>query len=352
MQQVRIGKNEAGQRLDKFLGKYFKEATTSFLYKMLRKKNIELNGKKASGNEKLCVDDVIGIFMANETIAKFRGIGQQTTKTVDEIKPVIPSKTYDFDVEKNIIYEDENVIFINKPTGILSQKSSPTDISLNEIIIDYLLEKNVLTREELLTFKPSICNRLDRNTSGLITFGKSLAGIQELSKGFKDRTFDKYYIAVVWGKLTEKRTIEGYLIKDNARNRVTITKDSPASVDSSLYIKTEYEPVKHGILDINGAHKSITLLKVKLITGKTHQIRAHLSSIGHSILGDDKYGIANANKYLKKNFKINYQMLHSYELHFNKLPEDEYKVLRILENMTFKAEYDKIYDKIFEVRNG
>lgn len=351
MQQVKIGKNEAGQRLDKFLGKYFKEASTSFLYKMLRKKNIELNGKRASGNEKLCVDDVIGIFMADETIAKFRGIGQ-TTDMGAKKQPVISSKKYSFDVSQNIIYEDENVIFINKPAGILSQKSNPTDISLNEIMIDYLLEKNVLTREELLTFKPSICNRLDRNTSGLITFGKSLAGIQELSKGFKDRTFDKYYITVVWGKLTEKRTIEGYLIKDEARNRVTVTKDAPASVDSSLYIKTEYEPLKHGFLDINGEHKSITMLKVKLITGKTHQIRAHLSSIGHSILGDDKYGIAKDNNYLKKLFKINYQLLHSYELHFNKLPEAEYTVLRMLDNKTFFAQYNDIYDKIFEKHIG
>ncbi len=344
MQEVIISKNEAGQRFDKFLGKYFKEAGSGFIYKMLRKKNIELNGKKATGNEKLNVGDSVRIFMADDTIAKFRGT---------PVAVSLPTKTSNigFCLKDKIIYEDDNIILVNKPAGILSQKASNTDVSINELIIDYLLETKSLTKEQLLTFKPSVCNRLDRNTTGLITFGKSLAGIQALSKGFKDRDFDKYYLTIVWGHLNDKKTIEGYLIKDTIKNKVTITKDisniSKKDLDNASFIMTEYEPIKHGIIDIKGKNKAITLLKIKLITGKTHQIRAHLSSIGHGVLGDDKYGNIEANMYLKKTFGIKYQLLHSYQLDFGKLIETEYESINNLTDKCFVAVYDNIYDRLF-----
>ncbi len=339
MQEVIINKNEAGQRFDKFLVKFFKEAGSSFIYKMLRKKNIELNGKKATGNEKLNVGDSVRIFMSDDTIAKFRGLA-----SISSIKSNY--NDYNFSIKNNIVYEDDNVIFVNKPAGILSQKATSTDISINEIIIDYLLEKKSLTPEALLTFKPSVCNRLDRNTTGLITFGKSLAGIQELSKGFKDRTFDKYYLTIVFGRLDKKKTIKGYLTKDESINKVKISKElNKNNSDKCSFIETEYEPIKHGFIMFDGKRRDITLLKIKLITGKTHQIRAHLSSIGHSILGDDKYGKPKDNVYLKKQYNIKYQLLHSYELQFKEL-DDEYDVLKALKNRTFTAKYDEIYDKI------
>ena len=367
MQEVIISKNEAGQRFDKFLGKFFKEAGSGFIYKMLRKKNIELNGKKATGNEKLNVGDSVRIFMADDTIAKFRGtpvaiamssknaLVSSTNNINTDLKTGINGNTTaskELNIKENIIYEDENVIFVNKPAGILSQKAAPTDISINELIIDYLLETEALTEEELLTFKPSVCNRLDRNTTGIITFGKSLAGIQELSKGFKDRSFDKYYLTIVWGRLDDKKTIEGYLAKDEAKNKVTITaapsqNDIKANVEKASFIETEYEPLKHGIIELDGKEREITLLKIKLITGKTHQIRAHLSSTGHGILGDDKYGKRNDNVHLKKQYDIKYQLLHSYELHFGKL-DDEYEALKPLQDKTFIGKYDKIYDTLFK----
>ena len=343
MQEIIINKNEAGQRFDKYLQKYFKAAGSGFIYKMLRKKNIELNGKKSDGKEKLQIGDSVKIFMTDDTIAKFRGNVQTQSKN-DKNKA---TKT-DIDIIKNnIVYEDDNIILVNKPAGVLSQKSKPDDYSLNEMIINYLIVEGKLTTEELETFKPSVCNRLDRNTSGLISFGKSLKGIQELSLGFKERFFDKYYIAVVWGNIKASQAIEGYLVKNEKTNKVKISdRYDSNSNEKSSYIKTYYEPLKHAKIFIDGKPSDISLLKIKLITGKTHQIRAHLASIGHSILGDDKYGNKTKNQYLKKHYKINWQLLHSYELIINS--NESYEVLKDLEGEHFVAEPDIIYEKFFK----
>ena len=186
MRQLQIQAAEEGQRLDKYLSRYMPEAPKSFFYKMLRKKNIVLNGKKSDGKEKLNVGDSIKIFMADDTILKFRG----ETK-VDIVKPI----------DLDIVYEDDNILIINKPSGMLSQKAEASDVSVNEYIISYLVSTNKLSEEQLKTFKPGVCNRLDRNTSGLIIAGKSLKGLQTMSKMFKERTMDKYYFALVNGKI-------------------------------------------------------------------------------------------------------------------------------------------------------
>lgn len=291
MQSIIVSKNEANQRLDKLLAKYLNKAPKSFLYKMLRKKNITLNGKKADGSEKLSERDEIKLFLADETIAKFSEV------SVDEVEKEI-----------HIIYEDENILLINKEVGMLSQKAEQTDVSLVECIISYLLKSNQLTIEELRSFKPSISNRLDRNTSGLVVAGKTLIGLQTMAKLFKDRTIDKYYHCIVKGKVEKQQRIEGYLYKDEKTNKVSIS-DYP--VEGADPIATEYVPLK-----TNGTY---TLLQVKLITGKTHQIRAHLQSIGHPIIGDYKYGNRGVNELMKKQFSLENQLLHAYCLRFPKI---------------------------------
>lgn len=335
MQEIKIKKNEAGQRFDKYLCKYFKEATQSFIYKMLRKKNIELNGKKASGSEKLTEGDIIKIFMVDDTIAKFKGKVDTISK-----KSNISTKV----IRDNIIYEDDNILIVNKPVGILSQKAKPTDISINEMFMEYLLEDDKITYEELETFKPSVCNRLDRNTSGLITFGKTLAGVQELSNGFKLRIFDKYYLAAVWGEVKEACSIDGYLYKNTKTNKVTISK-SP--IEDSSYIQTAYEPIKTYFITINNKKMPITLLKIKLITGKTHQIRAHLASINHGLLGDDKYGSPKLNQELKKQYKINYQILHSFQLCFK--DTSDLTALNNMNNQIIEAPITKEIKTLFNL---
>lgn len=319
MQELTISTNEAGQRLDKLLGKYLKEAPTSFIYKMLRKKNITLNGKKASGNEKLKNGDIVKLFLADETIEKFSG-----TETVCAKGNL------------NVIYEDEQIILINKPVGMLSQKAKESDISAVEELIGYLVNSKQIKMSELKTFHPAFCNRLDRNTSGILAGGKTLAGLQELNTFFKERTIEKYYLTIVSGVVKEDAYIKGYLLKDEKTNKVQIFQKE---VPGSAAIETSYHPVS-----TNG---HVTLLEVHLITGKPHQIRAHLSSVGHPIIGDYKYGKSKVNDVYKQNFKLQSQLLHAYRL---KMPDSK-GALSYLTGKEFFAEPPVLFKKICEAEN-
>ena len=293
MKELRVTQKEAGQRLDKLLGKYLNLAPKGFLYKMLRKKNITLNGKRCDGSEKLLAGDAIKLFLSDETIEKFSEV------TVQKVK-----KTH-----LDIIYEDSHILLINKPAGMLSQKAKERDESLVEYVTDYLLDTKAITREDLRTFRPSVCNRLDRNTSGLVVAGKSLPGLQIMAEVFRDRSLHKYYYCIVHGKLEKEQTIHGFLLKNEQFNQVTIHE---SQVPGSTKISTKYTPISYK----NG----YTLLKVMLITGKSHQIRAHLASIGYPLVGDVKYGSQKVNEEARKTFGICRQMLHSYEVEFPQLP--------------------------------
>lgn len=292
MKKIIITKNEANQRLDKMLLKLLKASTKSFIYKMLRKKNIVLNGKKATGNELLKENDVVKLFLSDETFEKMSGSNNEHSTV---------SKELAYSMKKMIVYEDKDILVAAKPKGILSQKASQDDVSMNEYLISYMLYNDKITDEQLKTFRPSFVNRLDRNTTGIIIAGKSLMGLQQMTDIIKNRECDKYYLAVVAGVLKGKKVIKGYLVKNNNDNIVTI-KDKEC--EGAVKIITEYESVKN-----NGIY---TLVKIKLVTGKPHQIRAHLSSIGHPVVGDTKYGSKRVNDEARK-LGINSQMLHSYE---------------------------------------
>lgn len=292
MREIVVLAQEAGQRLDKFLGKYMGQAPKSFLYKMMRKKNITLNGKKVTGAEKLQEKDCIKLFLAEETIEKFRAEQEPAPKCSTKIS-------------LDIVYEDENILIINKERGMLSQKAQKDDISLVEYITDY-----VMTREEQKrsSFRPGICNRLDRNTTGLIVAGKTVASLQYCNRLFRDRDLEKYYLCLVKGKVRKRADIDGYLTKEESHNRVQITKEPQ---ENAVRIRTAYEPLAYGVW----CEEVYTLLKVHLITGKSHQIRAHLKSIGHPIVGDTKYGEKTMYHRFKKDFGIRYQLLHAWQLH-------------------------------------
>lgn len=211
----------------------------------------------------------------------------------------------------DIIFENAHILIINKPAGVLSQKAKKEDVSLIEYITTYMLNSGQLTIEQLQSFRPGVCNRLDRNTSGIIIAGKTLLGLQTMSALLKERNIGKYYQCIVKGKLTKKQTIGGYLTKDRNHNRVKIS-DRP--LEGADFIKTEYEPLSYT--------EEFTLLRVKLLTGKSHQIRAHLQSIGHPVIGDGKYGDVPTNKQLRKAYKLKHHLLHSYELVLPELPEE------------------------------
>lgn len=326
MQQYIIGDNEAGQRFDKYLKKILKEAPDSFIYKMLRKKNIVLNGKKCTGNEKLEKQDIVKIFLADDTFEKFSGqkihANSQGKQELSEEFIHQYKKAYQSIKNISVVYEDENILVLNKPAGVLSQKAGPDDISLNEWLLGYLLDKDVVSAASLSTFKPSICNRLDRNTSGMVVCGKSLAGSQYMSRIIKEKTLEKYYHCIVPGRVALQERLTGYLYKDNASNMVTIYQ-SLDEIPSKKREKAEYIDTEFHTLQADEMH---SLIEVQIFTGKTHQIRAHLASLSHPIIGDSKYGSATINKaYASKG--VHSQLLHAYRLVFPMAEEERFQNL-------------------------
>ncbi len=322
MRQLQIQAAEEGQRLDKYLSRYMPEATKSFFYKMLRKKNITCNKKKCDGSEKLCAGDSIELFLAEDTIEKFRGMAgsvsasvnkntnaNRSTNTIVGTQMQLPNVTLS---KKSILYEDKDILLINKAAGELSQKAAPSDISLVEKIIGYTLATQKLNSEQLAVCRPSVCNRLDRNTSGLIAAGLSIRGLQFLSEQFRTRDLHKYYMALVRGCVSTRQELKGYLYKDEKNNIVEIhetLEEFPVQLrKDALAIETVYEPV--------AAARQATLLKVLLVTGRSHQIRAHLASIKHPIIGDSKYGDRTINEHFRKGAGTKRQLLHAYEMVF------------------------------------
>ena len=315
MRELNITTREEGQRLDKILSKYLNKAPKSFVYKMLRKKNIKLNGKKATGNEKLSQGDQVCIYLAEDTINKFR----------EEVKAGKQK------IKLDVLYEDENVIMVNKPWGILSQKTKPEDISINDQIIPYAVNQGLISEKELQVVKPSICNRLDRNTTGIIICGISIEGLQTMAEMLKHRDMEKYYLCIVKGKLERTQKVSAYLKKDEKTNKVKVSKQEIAGAS---HIETAYEPMI--------SNEEFTLLKVELITGKTHQIRAHLASIGHPLIGDFKYGDKKINQEMKQRFGLKDQLLHCTEVVF---PRDM-KTCRNLSGKKIQAPLPKRFDMI------
>lgn len=295
MKEFTITTRDEKQRFDKYLKKLLPNATASFLYKMMRKKNICINHGKVSGNEILKAGDTVQLFFSDETFEKFHSNRNEVQREFEKLAGL---HTHGL----NIIYEDADILVADKPANMLSQKATADDVSANEYLLGYLIRSGFLTLDHFASFKPSVCNRLDRNTTGLLLMGKSLKGSQFLSLGLRDRSIQKYYYALVAGNVETEEHLEGYLIKNEAANTVVVTKEKPKDADAAL-VKTSYRPVGFG--------QDCTLLEVHLITGKTHQIRAHMASIGHPVIGDPKYGDARVNRFFSEKYHVWHQMLHA-----------------------------------------
>ncbi|MDR1531949.1 MAG: RluA family pseudouridine synthase [Clostridiales bacterium] len=312
MEELVISKQDTNRRLDKFLQHSLNAAPKNFIYKMLRKKNILLNGGRASGSELLNERDRVTLYLSEETLRRFR-------------RETIPRPCGSL----NVLFEDAHILIANKPAGVLSQPNAgafggtgtsggtgafggtgASGGAITDQLLRYLYTKGEYTPSGS-TFTPAVCNRLDRNTSGIILCGKTLHALQALNAALASRCCHKFYLAVVCGNLETGGVLKGHLLKDSRANRVEIS--ASASGDSAAEVITEYTPLR--------VKNGFSLLRVKLITGKSHQIRAHLQSIGHPIAGDPKYGDLAANRFLAQRYGIKRQMLHAHSVRFAAIGE-------------------------------
>lgn len=327
MKLLTVSEQDAGQRLDKYLNRYLAQAPKGFLYKMMRKKNITLNERKCEGPEKLLAGDAIRLFFSEETLKKFQGKSLSEAAAAESWDP------------KRILYEDEHILLFNKPAGMLSQKAKESDVSAVEYVLAYLRETGSLTGEAYLRFHPSVCNRLDRNTSGLLIVGKSMAGLQAMSSLLKDRSLHKDYLCFVIGHIRESRHIRGWLCKEESKNQVRIFKEERPG---SLPVETWYTP-----LSVQGdGDTKRTLLQVRLVTGRSHQIRAHLASIGCPVIGDYKYGDRRINDFYKRELGISHQLLHAWRLRLKTVEG----TLSYLSNREFTAPEPESFERVRQMQ--
>lgn len=288
MKSFTINKNDANQRLDKFINKSVPLLPKALMYKYIRIKRIKVNGKRAEISTRLNNGDVVDMYINDEFFEK------------------APEK-YDFlkaSKNLNIIYEDDNIILCDKKVGVLSH---PDDNEYIDTLIGrikrYLYEKGEYEPDDEHSFVPSLVNRIDRNTGGIVIAAKNAETLRILNQKMKDRELHKYYLCIVHGELKNKSgLLEGYLVKDESKNKVSVLKKP---TENAKEIRTKYQ-----VIDTDG---ELSLVEVELLTGRTHQIRAHFASIGHSLLGDGKYGTNAQNK--KYGYKK--QFLYSYKLIFD-----------------------------------
>ncbi len=318
MKQLIINKNDAENRLDKFISKAVPSLPPSLIYKYIRKKRIKVNHKKSEGSAKLKTGDIVELYINDEFF--------ENHSSENNFKN-LPTAL-------DIIYEDENIILVNKKPGLIvhPDKNSKNDCLINRIK-NYLFNKKEYNPESENSFSPSLVNRIDRNTSGIVIAAKNAETLRILNQKMKSREIHKSYLCIICGKpKNNTATLTAYLEKNHEQNKVYITKlksNTKFNKDNLKTIITQYNVIE--------SSKNFSLLEVNLLTGRTHQIRAHLSSIGHPILGDGKYGKNNINRMAK----YKYQALCSYKLCFEF--KSDAGILNYLNHKKFIIPNEKIW---------
>ncbi len=292
MREIKVGKNDAGQRLDKFITKAL-DLPTGLLYKSIRTKKIKVNRKRAENGTVLAEGDTIQCFLAEEFFGK---LDAQADVSVS-LSKIVP--------HLDIIYEDENIMLLNKRPGISVHEDE--DSKINTLITHiqaYLAQKGEYDPDKEQSFAPALCNRIDRNTGGIVIAAKNAEALRVMNEKIKEREIDKFYLAAVHGiPKVKEDTLYGYLIKDEQANRVRVyEKNAPRGAKSII---TRYRVV--------ATRAGNALIEVELLTGRTHQIRAHMAYIGHPLIGDGKYGVNKDDR--SRGYK--YQALYSYKLKFS-----------------------------------
>ena len=317
MRELIIGKNDAGQRLDKFITKTL-DLPTSLLYKSIRLKKIKVNRKRAEIGQVLSEGDTIQCFLAEEFFARLDGAGDGVKATLSRVRPNL-----------DILYEDENIILLNKRPGISVHEDEHQ--ALETLLIQlqaYLYQKGEYNPEEEQSFTPALCNRIDRNTGGIVIAAKNAEALRIMNEKIKFREIDKFYLAAVHG-VPKKRedTLYGYLLKDEKSNSVRVWDKNPPR--GAKQIVTRYRVIAE--------RTDSALIEVELLTGRTHQIRAHMAHIGHPLVGDGKYGQNRADR--ERGYK--YQALYSYKLRF--AFKTEAGILEYLSGKEFRIDKRDIY---------
>ena len=313
MRELKIGRNDAGQRLDKFITKTL-DLPVSLLYKSIRLKKIKVNRKRAENNTVLCEGDIVQCFLADEFFDK-----KVSKNSFESITPHL-----------DIIYEDENIMLLNKRPGVSVHEDE--DGSTNTLITHvqaYLYSKGEYEPENEQSFAPALCNRIDRNTGGIVIAAKNAEALRIMNEKIKKREIDKFYLAAVHGTPNPaSATIKGYLLKDDKNNIVRVYDKNPPR--GAKEIITKYKVIAKG--------SGTSLIEVELLTGRTHQIRAHMAHIGHALVGDGKYGINKDDR--SRGYK--YQALYSYKLRFS-FDKSEETALDYLSGKEFSIPKKDIY---------
>ena len=318
-----ITEKENGQTLEKYIRKILNIAPLSFIYKLFRKKDIKVNGHWEKEKYILSTGDNISIYISDEQL--------------EELSKKNDYQPNDF-IKDWIIYEDKNILLINKPRGVLVQKDDHSSTkALDQLVVEYLMYKCEYNPQNDNGFKPGPAHRIDRNTSGIVIFGKNHKTLVYLFELLKNHELiGKHYISLVCGQIFEDGEVDAPLRKNYDQKKVVVASNK----DGGKTAKTIYHVLEN--------FKDYTLLDLTLVTGRTHQIRAHMSYIRHHVVGDTKYGDFKINNYFKKEFNFENQFLHASEIHFGRLD----KPLDYLSNKSFKAElpeeYQIIIDKLRE----
>ena len=317
MQKFVISHQEAGQTLENYVKKVLSAAPLSVVYKLFRKKDVKVNGHWQDAKYVLNEGEEVSIFLSDDKFEEFKKVKEfKNSQKISDI----------------IIYEDSNVLLINKPRGLLVQKGVEEDEALDDMVISYLIDKKEYNPQKDIGYKPAPCHRLDRNTAGIVVFGKNLKTLQYLSKVMSDKSkIEKKYYTLVKGHVEEEGVITAPLLKKQTHVEVDYKNGKEAI--------TNYKLVKYV--------GDYSLVEVRLLTGRTHQIRVHFAHIGHPVIGDAKYGDFSLNKEIERKYGFKNQFLIAYHLKFKGL-EDPLKNLndKVFE-VPLVGEYIDLLDKLY-----